>query len=63
MTIQEQVKLENCPFCNSNDVQVEKSFILQKYCVYCPDCHAEGPMDRSVVKVINLWNTRSPNNG
>ena len=46
--------IAKCPFCKSNDVEVQEgSFVCW---VACMKCDANGPPSESIDEAIKLWN-------
>lgn len=58
------VKIENCPFCKGNNVQLlsdnpEENFREDKPCfVYCPNCNFESGVYANAKILLNHWNRR-----
>lgn len=54
-------ELKPCPFCGSNDIDIEK---LEKYGTYylsCKQCSIEQPLYNTLEQAINAWNRRTNN--
>lgn len=60
------MKIENCPFCDSENVALTPSFMACDY-VECRECWAHGPItgdsiknkDKNKEKAIKMWNNRT----
>lgn len=54
-----EVKLEPCPFCQSNDLIHDAGNVPWRF-ISCNQCEQEGPPAGSHAECVRLWNTRAP---
>lgn len=59
--IPEDMPLENCPFCNSNDLRLTGTDGGAAAWVICNHCGAEGPMKQVKIEAIRSWNSATNN--
>ena len=62
-----EYELKNCPFCNSNSLEIKENISDYKekyngYWVHCCNCHAIGPLKLKCDEAVNLWNSPKRNN-
>lgn len=56
------MKLENCPYCQSNDLGVEREVgSTPHYYVACYCCEARGPVGATSLIAAELYNARKDN--
>lgn len=48
-------KLKPCPFCGSNDLDIERKCL---FFVTCYKCDCEGPAKKDKEEAIDAWNKR-----
>lgn len=53
------MKLDPCPFCDSNNATVITDDRVAGFAVYCHNCGAQGAWKTDEQEAINLWNRRS----
>lgn len=60
----QEVKLKPCPFCGSEDVELNSYLIGNKYLFFVTDteCLADGPVFGTEEEAIAAWNRRTPEN-
>lgn len=49
-----EVEVKRCPFCGSDDVEVETT--MRHHTVCCKDCHGQGPMSIDRDYAVHRWN-------
>lgn len=53
-------KLKPCPFCGSENLEIAiNSIMVNPYYVWCFDCNAIGPDEKTKTKAIKKWNARA----
>ena len=61
MLEEKTIVLEDCPFCDSSNVELEHSSLDKSgvFWVVCRDCGAEGPVSLTTEDfAVEIWNTR-----
>jgi len=53
-------RIENCPFCGSdqNQIEVLESYSHNEYAVLCTNCGAFGPNDLGKLGAAEMWDMR-----
>ncbi len=52
-------EIKPCPFCGSDETQVDSTI---DYRVECKRCEAQGPKSKSFNEAIGTWNNRMKKN-
>ena len=56
MTIIQQIDVEPCPKCRSEDLKLWHSHRCQAFFVICKDCGHEDGREDTEVQAANVWN-------
>ena len=53
--MESELKMNKCPFCKSDDVELSDNDGMQGFFVYCNSCEATGPFSLNANDAIDLW--------
>lgn len=53
------MELKPCPFCGSENVNIDADIDDYWYWVYCQECETRGPISTVGLDAIEAWNRRA----
>jgi len=55
----EKTELNNCPFCGSDDLEIQNDSISDDWRIICWDCEAKSGDSGTRTEAVNKWNARA----
>ncbi len=48
--------INRCPFCGSDELDIEAAIALREVAIVCPKCRCTGPISGSAKDAVEVWN-------